>query len=155
MSQSDYEAIYERTFRQHREAGFPRTIAEAQARVTKTPTGVREALSLPDLFEQKVMATPTRLLRGMVRGTDPIESQASAVRIASDQKRLTEIQTRIMHELVSAPLGLTAKELEAMVWARGYGPSTVRKRCVELCQMGKIERTDDRREGCAVLRIAP
>lgn len=105
----------------------------------------------PDLFAP-VLETPTRLIRGKVRGTDPIESQAAAVAVLP---KLTAIQTAIMHALASHPFGLTAKEIEQMPDFRGLAPSSARKRCTEMCQSGHVVRTEQRRGGCAVLVIAP
>lgn len=109
----------------------------------------------PDLFEATVLATPTREVRGLVRGSDPIESQAAAVRAKAHQTRL---QQAILHILASEG-PQTAKEVECRAEMRAYGPSTVRRRFTELKEAGlivqaEIEGRKQRREGCAVWEIA-
>ena len=85
-------------------------------------------------FAQKVLDTPTRLLAGMVRGSDRLESQYAAVRQLEGR---TALQGRIL--LVLATEGpLTARELESRTEFRGYGFSTVRKRISELKQSGMV-----------------
>jgi len=115
------------------------------------PTGVRRNEQQMDLaFVDPVLATPTRLLRGLVRGSDPVESQAAAVRVLP---KLTEIQRRILHLLATTPGGFTAKEMEGMNDFREYAANSVRKRTSELHQAGKIVQRG-RREGCAVWIVA-
>ena len=45
-------------------------------------------------FTKKVLDTPTRLLRGSVRGSDPIESQGAAIRALEHQ---TWLQKELLH----------------------------------------------------------
>lgn len=107
-------------------------------------------------FERRVIDTPTREIRGMVRGADSLESQAAAVRVKEHQ---TWIQRTILHCLaVDGPA--TAKELEGRIEFRSCGPSSCRKRVSELRQAGLIrqlviERRPQRREGCAVMELSP
>lgn len=106
-------------------------------------------------FVAKAFATPTRELRGMVRGTDKIESQAAAARAKA---HTTAIQRTIL-SIIASEGALTAKELEGRIEFRGLGPSSVRKRVSELRQAGKLIQAVDsagaplRREGCAVMEI--
>lgn len=114
-------------------------------------TGVRNATQMDIDFAKPVLATPTRLIRGMVERSDSFESQAAAVRVLP---KLTEIQRNILHILATEPAGLTAKELEGRIEFRSYSPNSVRKRCSELSQAKKIVQ-NGRREGCAVWVVAP
>lgn len=107
-------------------------------------------------FERRVFAVPTHRIRGLVRGSDPLESQAGAVRALNHQTRL---QQAILH-IIATEGSQTAKEVEARVEMRGYGPSSVRKRFSELRAANRIVQVEiegrkQRREGCAVWDLAP
>jgi hypothetical protein len=99
-------------------------------------------------FVAPVMATPTHELRGMVRGTDAIESQRAATDQLSGRAKL---QARLL-DIIATEGPQTDKELEARPEFADYGPSTVRKRRNELMQAGKLERAG-RRDGCAIWQI--
>lgn len=90
----------------------------------------KSARQLDLAFEQKVLDTPTRLLAGMVRGTDRLESQHAAVRQLEGRSAL---QQRLLHILATEG-PLTDRELESRTEFRGYGPSSIRKRRSELFQ---------------------
>ena len=79
-------------------------------------------------FTKKVLDTPTCLLRGSVRGSDPIESQGAAIRALEHPER----GSRRSCCTSSRPKGpQTAKETESRASYRALGPSTVRKRLSE------------------------
>lgn len=107
-------------------------------------------------FVQRTINTPTRLLRGSVRGSDPIESQGAALRALDHQSWL---QKELLH-IIATEGPQTAKELESRARYRALGPSTVRKRLSELRHAGHIAQVEidgekQRREGCAVYDLAP
>lgn len=116
------------------------------------PIGVRRSGEQMDLaFVAPVLATPTRELYGLVRGTDPIESQRAGLDVKG---KLTKIQGQIM--AILAECGpLNAKDIETHKDLRGYSPSTARKRISELSKMEppKIVQVG-RKDGCAVWAIA-
>lgn len=87
-----------------------------------------------DAFEVATMQTPTRLTRGMVRGTDAIESQRASADVLP---KLSEIQRLVMQSF--AQYGpLNDRELESLPCFKGLAPSTARKRRSELVQMGRL-----------------
>lgn len=96
----------------------------------------------PDLFDAPVLATPTAEIRGMVRGTDAIESQRAAV---SQVKGLTHKQALVL-ALLERHGALTDHELEHLPEAlvllptgrRMYAETTLSKRRCELVQLGKV-----------------
>lgn len=95
-------------------------------------------------FTNKVLDTPTRLLVGLVRGSDTMESQHAAVVV---KDRLTAIQRTILTILASdGPLN--AKDLERRIEFRNLSPSTCRKRISELKQAGAIVQVG-RKDGMA------
>lgn len=101
------------------------------------------------LFEQEAFAVPTRKLRGMVRGSDPIESQVAAARVLH---KLSATQLEIIKHL--GWMGaLTARELEQAPAFAHLGYSTVRKRICELKQAGRIVQ-DGRKDGMAKWKLA-
>lgn len=100
-------------------------------------------------FTARTLATPTRLLRGLVRGSDPIESQHAATRQVDGQSAL---QRQILWVL-AADGPLNAADLERRVEFRSYSPSTVRKRISELKQAGRLVQVG-RKDGMALWDIA-
>ena len=102
-----------------------------------------------DLFSQPVLDTPTRSIVGMVRGNDPIECQAAAVRVRHDCKWL---RYRLM-QILATQGPRTARDLESRAEFKAFGPSTVRKRISELRQAGKITQ-QGREDGMAKWGIA-
>lgn len=95
----------------------------------------------PSLFAAPVLATPTREIRGMVRGEDSLESQRAACDI---RLKCEGIRRRIMEILVTdGPLN--DRELETRNEFRSLGPSSVRKRRGELVDMGLVV-ADGRRD---------
>ena len=98
------------------------------------PRGVRRSATQIDLdFVAPVLATPVREILGMVRTTDPIESQRAAVDSLAHR---TQIQQRILAILV-AEGPQTDRQLSDRNEFRGYGQSTVRTRRSELTQSEK------------------
>ncbi len=117
-------------------------------------TAIKSESQLSIDFEQAVINTPTRLLRGSVRGSDPIESQGAAIRALEHQ---TWLQKELLH-IIATEGPQTAKELESRASYRALGPSTVRKRLSELRHAGHIAQVEvdgekQRREGCAVYEL--
>lgn len=99
-------------------------------------------------FERSVLDVPTRLLRGAVRGSDPIESQSGAVKQIEGR---SELQRKILWILAeSGPLN--AKDLERRIEFRYLGFSTVRKRVSELKQAGAVVQVG-RKDGMALWDI--
>ena len=112
------------------------------------PAGTEDAARADDArFAQPVLDTPTRKIRGMVRGNASIESQAAAVRVLP--ARLT-IQARLL-EIIETEGPQTCKDLEARADLH-YGRSTVSARLVELKQAGSLVQVG-RRDGCAILDL--
>ena len=108
----------------------------------------RTEAQLDMAFAAPVLATPTRAIRGMVRGTDAIESQRGAVRQVSTR---TMLQRRIL-EILAIEGDQNVKQLEARAEFRDLGVCTVRKRVSELFHSEMIERAG-REDGCAVWRV--
>jgi hypothetical protein len=102
-----------------------------------------------DLFAHTVIDTPTREIVGMVRGNDPIESQAAAVAVKPDCQWL---RWRLLQILATQGIQ-TARDLESRAEFKAFGPSTVRKRISELRQAGKITQ-QGREDGMAKWGIA-
>lgn len=99
------------------------------------PRGVRkDAAQLEADFLAPVLATPTREIRGMVRGNDPIESQAAAVKVLP---RLSALERRLLHILATEGR-YNARDLENRVEFKKLAPSTVRCRLSRLKKLGKI-----------------
>lgn len=103
------------------------------------------------LFEQEAFAVPTAKLRGMVRGSDPIESQVAAARVL---RKVTATQQDILALLAVVDGPMTARELEQAPSFAHLGYSTVRKRICELKQMGRIVQ-DGRKDGMGMWALAP
>ena len=100
-----------------------------ERRRPRHPRGVRRTETQMDLdFVAPVLKTPVREILGMVRTTDPIESQRAAVDSLAHR---TQIQNRILAILV-AEGPQTDRQLAARNEFRGYGQSTVRTRRSEL-----------------------
>lgn len=119
-------------------------------------SATKTALQLDMSFEAKVFAVPTAKLRGLVRGSDPLESQAAAVGALAHQTRLQQAILGIL----ACEGSQTAKEVEQRVEMRAYGASSCRKRFSELKAAGLIAQVvidgwPQRREGCAVYDLAP
>ena len=113
-------------------------------------TAIKSESQLDMEFAQPVLETPTREIRGMVRGGDSLESQRGAV----DQ--LTT-RTRLQHRILAilAEEGpLTDRELETRTEFRGYGPSSVRKRRSECFHDGRVVKVG-RRDKMSLWDIAP
>lgn len=85
-------------------------------------------------FTAQVVETPTRLLHGLVRGSDPMESQSAALRQLEGR---TAIQRAILHILAECG-PLNASDLERRIEFRHLAPSSCRKRISELKQAGEI-----------------
>ena len=111
---------------------------------------VRQPILVPDLFEQRVLDTPTSEIAGMVRGADPMESQHASGRV---HPQLTKIQERIA-DILARDGPHNAAELESRVEFSNCAPSTCRKRITELKVAGRIVQVG-RRDGMAVWAIAP
>lgn len=90
-------------------------------------------VAVPDLFAAPVLATPTRLLRGMVRGTDRLESQRAAVDVLP---QVTALQSAVLDALRAE--AMTDRELENLARFAHCGPSTIRKRRSECFQRGWV-----------------
>ena len=101
-------------------------------------------------FENRVFAVPTHRIRGLVRGESPIESQRGAVDVLGKQ---TMIQRQILHMLVEEG-PLTDRQIESHAIFANLGPSTARKRRVELFQAGLIVKVG-RRDKMSLWDIAP
>lgn len=102
----------------------------------------------PDLWEEAVIRTPTRELRGMIREDSPMESQVAALRA---KPRVAALQQRIISALVFyGPK--TAKELEVLPELRDAGDYNVRRRCSELTKSGRLVRGATR-DGAALLDL--
>lgn len=127
-----------------------------ERRSARQPIGVRRNERQMDLaFVAPVLATPTRALLGMVRGSgggSSIESQRAAVDTLSMSER---IRRRIM-EILATEGPLNDRELEARVEFRCYAPSTVRKRRSELYAdgRGRIMKVG-RRDKMAIWDVSP
>lgn len=104
----------------------------------------------PDLFTQAVLETPTREIRGMVRGNDSWESQRAAVDVLS---KCAWVKRRIL-EIIATEGAQTDGELELRPEFDGLGASTVRRRRTDLFQAGKLVRAG-RRDKMACWEIAP
>lgn len=102
----------------------------------------------PDLFAAPVLATPTRAIRGMVRGDASIESQRAAVDVLPKR---TQLQEAILHVLATEG-AMTRREIEARFHTSGV--STIQVRVSELKAQGRIVQVG-RREKMAVWDIAP
>lgn len=100
-------------------------------------------------FERTVLDVLTRLLRGAVRGSDPIESQSGAVKQIEGR---SELQKKILWILAECG-PLNAKDLERRIEFRNLSPSTVRKRISELKQAGEVVQVG-RKDGMALWDIA-
>ena len=100
-------------------------------------------------FERQVLETPTRLLRGLVRGADPLESQGGAVQQLEGR---SELQRKILWILAECG-PLNAADLERRVEFKYLSPSTVRKRISELKQAGAIVQVG-RKDGMATWDVA-
>lgn len=104
----------------------------------------------PDLFAAAVLAVPTREILGMVRGGDPLESQAAAIKASMSRHDICE---RILGILAhDGPL--TARDLEQRPEFAGVGRSTVSARCSDLKIDGRAVIVG-RRDGSALLDLAP
>ena len=106
-------------------------------------------VTAPDLFAAPVLAISTNAILGMVRGEGSIESQAAACRVLGKVSRL---QGQILEAL--AGNGLNDRELEELPIFKTCGPSTVRKRRVELWQAGRLAKAG-RRDGMAIWILTP
>ena len=106
-----------------------------ERRRPRRPEGVRiDHGQLSMAFERKVLETPVRLLVGLVRPSDPIESQRAAVDVLPHR---TGLQSRILAALkLYGPM--TDPELTALDTFEGCGESTVRTRRAELVAAGHI-----------------
>ena len=118
-------------------------------------TATRSESQLSIDFERRVIHAPALRIVGMVRGSDPIESQGAAQKAVKHQTRL---QQAILH-LLATEGPATAKEIESRADMRSYGPSTVRRRFSELKELKLIRQVEvdgvgQRRDGCAVFDIA-
>ena len=119
-------------------------------------TAARSESQLSIDFERKVIAAPALRIVGMVRGSDPLESQGAAQTAREHQ---TAIQRTILTILASEG-PQTAKELEGRIEFRSLGASSCRKRVSELRQAGLIKQVEidgvgQRRDGCAIFDLAP
>lgn len=105
-----------------------------ERRRPKHPRGVRRSATQIDLdCVAPVLATPVREILGMVRTTDPIESQRAAVDSLAHR---TQLQQRILAILV-AEGPQTDPQLALRNEFRGYGQSTLRSRRAELTRSEK------------------
>lgn len=83
---------------------------------------------------------------------DSETSRDAAKALEADQNRLTDMHLRLMRAYKDAgKRGLTDPEMQAKLVMNG---STQRPRRVELAQKGKIRKTGERRNGCAVWVMA-
>ncbi len=114
-----------------------------------TVTAIKSESQLDIDFTAKVIAVPTRLLAGLVRGSDPIESQMGAVKQIEGRSAL---QRKILWILAECG-PLNAADVERRVEFRNLSPSTVRKRISELKQAGEIVQRG-RKDGMAEWDIA-
>ena len=107
-------------------------------------TAIKSETQLDIDFTAKVLEVPTRLLAGLVRGSDSIEAQSAGVKQLEGR---SELQRKILHILaIDGPLN--AKDLERRIEFRNLSPSTVRKRISELKHCGEIIQVG-RKDGCA------
>ena len=106
-------------------------------------------VTAPDLFAAPAIAISTNAIRGMVRGDGSIESQVAACRVLG---KVTQLQGQILEAL--AGNGLNDRELEELPIFKTCGPSTVRKRRVELWQAGRLAKAG-RRDGMAIWILTP
>ena len=100
-------------------------------------------------FAQPVLDTPTRSIVGMVRGDDPIECQAAAVRVRHDCKW---IRWRILGILATEG-PQTARALETRNEFRGFAENTIRRRITDLKQSHAVVQVG-REDGMAKWSIA-
>ena len=100
-------------------------------------------------FERKVIHAPALRIVGMVRGSDPLESQAGAIKQLEGR---SELQRKILWILAECG-PLNAADVERRVEFRNLSPSTVRKRISELKQAGAIVQRG-RKDGMAEWDIA-
>lgn len=106
-----------------------------EARPVRHPTSVRRNADQIALdFVAPVIATPVREILGMVRTTDPIESQRAAVDSLAHR---TDLQQRILRILATEG-PQTDRQLAARNEFRGFGQSSVRSRRAELRDAGLV-----------------
>lgn len=110
------------------------------------PAATDDALSL----FAPVAATPTRVLVGMVRGTDPVTSQRAAVDVLPKRAWIK----RAILEAIATEGPKTAGELENRHEFAYLGVSTVRKRVSELFHDGRLVRAG-LRDRMALWDLAP
>lgn len=124
----------------------------AERRRPRHPRGVPRSEAQMDLaFVAPVLETPTREIRGMVRGNGSIETQAAAVKVRRGG-RCAQIRRRILDILVvEGPQN--CHMLEDRTEFRHDGVCTVRKRITELTQEGMVVKVG-REDGCALWGIA-
>lgn len=103
-----------------------------------------------DPVEAAVAATPTRTLRGMVRGDDSVESQYAAVRQLPTR---AQVSARLL-AILDSEGPQTARELETRDEFGGFAPSSIRKRVSELYHAGELVKAG-RRDGMAIWAVAP
>lgn len=101
----------------------------------------------PSLFAQAT-SVPRRETVGMFHGTDPVESQAAAVRALPGRYAL---QARIL-EVIARMGPLTALDIEAMPEFADAGVYAVRRRASDLRTAGKLVKVGTR-DGAAILDI--
>lgn len=115
-------------FIQHEQGvSLPHTTRKASPRMPRDEDQI-------DLLAAPVLATPTRLLRGMVRGEGSLTSQRGAVDVLG--KRAWVKRAILMAIATEGPA--TDAELENRSEFAACGPSSVRKRRSELYQAGKL-----------------
>lgn len=89
------------------------------------PVGVRRgAAAMDEAFARMVIEVPTAETRGLVRGTDPLSSQAAALTV---KPKISALQRRIL-EIIAMEGPRSAKALERRTEFGRYAPSTVRCR---------------------------
>lgn len=116
-------------------------VAPTERRRPRRPEGVRiDHGQLGMSFEQPVLETPVRLLLGLVRPSDPIESQRAAVDVLAHR---TLVQAQIL-EVLSDKVPRTDPEIAACAIFANRGDSTVRSRRAELVAAGKVQRVGRR-----------
>lgn len=109
------------------------------------PRGVRRSLgkAVPTDDAQlalQALSVPTTAIRGMVHGSDGIESQAAAVRALP---KVEALRQRILATLaLHGPL--SALEIEAMPEYADAGDYAVRRRCSDLTTSGRVVRCGSR-----------
>jgi len=107
--------------------------AIVERRATRRPT-VHAPQDSDDLFAQKVIETPTRLIRGKVRGTDGLESQRAAVDALLSGPWIRE---KIL-QAIATEGPKTDGELENRPEFAHCGQTTVRCRRHDLSDAGKL-----------------